>query len=70
MNTVLKISYIKLIVQWFEQELNSRARNIAKGRQDKKEYEQLAQLPDYLLRDLGIKRSDINMKLDKPSWWS
>jgi len=70
MNIVLKVSYIKLIVQWFEQQLNSQVKNVAKDRQDKKEYKQLAQLPDYLLRDLGIKRSDINMKLDKPFWWS
>lgn len=34
------------------------------------EYERLAELPDYLLKDTGIKRSDINLKLNKPFWWS
>ncbi len=37
---------------------------------ERREYEQLASLPDYLLRDVGIKRSDLNLKLDKPFWWS
>ena len=37
---------------------------------ERRDYERLAALPDYLLRDVGIKRSDLNLKLDKPFWWS
>ena len=37
---------------------------------ERRDYEQLAALPDYLLRDVGIKHSDINVKLGKPFWWS
>ena len=44
-------------------------RRSAKHR-ERRDYEQLAALPDYLLRDVGIKRSEINVKLGKPFWWS
>ncbi|MDX1342407.1 MAG: DUF1127 domain-containing protein [Reinekea sp.] len=37
---------------------------------DRAEYKKLAALPDYLLRDVGIRRGEINVKLNKPFWWS
>lgn len=35
-----------------------------------RDYKELAQLPDYLLKDVGISRSQLNFKLNKPYWWS
>lgn len=43
---------------------------LPKTNQAKRDYEHLAELPDYLLKDLGIQRSEINAKLNKPFWWS
>jgi uncharacterized protein YjiS (DUF1127 family) len=36
----------------------------------RKDYEKLAELPDYILKDVGITRHQINTQLNKPWWWS
>ena len=48
--------------QWTHRQQCLRAR--------RKDYEKLAKLPDYLLEDMGIQRSELNLKLSKRFWWS
>lgn len=38
--------------------------------QYRQDYRQVAKLPDHLLKDVGISRAEINLKLNKPFWWS
>lgn len=46
------------------------ARYRKQQRQALADYQHLAQMPNYILRDLGISRAELNVKLSKPFWWS
>ena len=37
---------------------------------DHQDYKAMAELPDYLLKDTGVSRAELNLKLNKPWWWS
>lgn len=70
MTVNVNVSYIKLFLQRLEELAKQRRTNLKTRHQRQREYQQLAGLPDYLLKDMGIKRADLNLKLNKPFWWS
>lgn len=41
---------------------------LKKNLSDRKTYRNLAQLPDYMLKDIGVSREALRTKLESP-WW-
>ncbi|MFQ3231096.1 hypothetical protein [Reinekea sp.] len=42
---------------------------LKKNLEDKRAYQNMAQLPDYMLKDMGVGRNEIQTKLENP-WWN
>lgn len=50
------------------QSLNKIATKVREYRENSRQRRQLAQLPDYLLKDIGITRADALKEAEKPFW--
>ena len=56
----LDLSFLNSIKQGFFQ--------LKKAYNDKRTYKNMSTLPDYILKDIGITREDIQAKLENPVW--
>jgi uncharacterized protein YjiS (DUF1127 family) len=57
-------------VTWLVKHIINTIQQSKKRAEYQKTYRHLATQPDYILKDAGITRAELNVKLDKPWWWS